>query len=113
MNIIAHSMGGLDARYLISRLQPKGVDVRSLVTVATPHRGSALADYIIDGIGPVHLARLYRLWEQSTGWEAAAFAQLTRRYMEDEFNPKTKDSPRYVPAILSTVDETNSSRRDR
>ncbi len=33
-NIIAHSMGGLDARYLISRPAP-GVDVKSLVTIAT------------------------------------------------------------------------------
>lgn len=38
VNIIAHSMGGLDARYMISRLQPDNVEVRSLTTVATPHR---------------------------------------------------------------------------
>jgi triacylglycerol lipase len=44
VNVIAHSMGGLDARYLISRLGMAG-RVRSLTTVATPHRGSALADW--------------------------------------------------------------------
>lgn len=47
LSIIAHSMGGLDARYLISK---KGwhdvVDV--LVTVATPHRGSPIASLTLD-----------------------------------------------------------------
>jgi len=50
VNIVAHSMGGLDARYMISCLEPKGVEVRSLVTVATPHRGSAFADYVLGGL---------------------------------------------------------------
>jgi triacylglycerol lipase len=50
INIVAHSMGGLDARYMISCLKPHGVDVRSLVTVATPHRGSAFADYVLGGL---------------------------------------------------------------
>jgi triacylglycerol lipase len=44
VNVIAHSMGGLDARYLISRLG-MACRVRSLTTVATPHRGSSLADW--------------------------------------------------------------------
>jgi triacylglycerol lipase len=44
VNVIAHSMGGLDARFLISRLGLAG-RVRSLTTVATPHRGSGLADW--------------------------------------------------------------------
>jgi triacylglycerol lipase len=44
VNLIAHSMGGLDARFLIGRLGLAG-RVRSLTTIATPHRGSALADW--------------------------------------------------------------------
>ena len=36
VNIVAHSMGGLDARYMISRLRPKTVTVKSLTTIATP-----------------------------------------------------------------------------
>ena len=27
VSIIAHSMGGLDARYMVSRLKPAGIDV--------------------------------------------------------------------------------------
>lgn len=43
VNLIAHSMGGLDARYLISTLG-YGDQVVSLTTISTPHRGSAVAD---------------------------------------------------------------------
>jgi triacylglycerol lipase len=43
VNIIAHSMGGLDARYAISRLGLAG-RVASLTTIGTPHYGTPLAD---------------------------------------------------------------------
>jgi len=43
VNIIAHAMGGLDARYVISTLG-YGDRVASLTTMSTPHRGAALAD---------------------------------------------------------------------
>jgi triacylglycerol lipase len=43
INIIAHSMGGLDARYAISRLG-LAERVASLTTIGTPHRGTPLAD---------------------------------------------------------------------
>lgn len=43
VNLVAHSMGGLDSRYLISTLG-YGDRVASLTTISTPHRGSAVAD---------------------------------------------------------------------
>ena len=43
VDIIAHSLGGLDARYAIAKLGLAS-KVRSLVTVGTPHRGTPLAD---------------------------------------------------------------------
>jgi triacylglycerol lipase len=47
VNIIAHSKGGIDARYAISCL---GMDahVASLTTINTPHRGSSLAGTLLD-----------------------------------------------------------------
>src|SRR5208283_3982193 len=42
VNVIAHSMGGLDARYMISRLGMAD-RVRSLTTISTPHHGSYVA----------------------------------------------------------------------
>jgi triacylglycerol lipase len=46
VNLVAHSMGGLDARYLTTHL---GMVERvcSLTTVSTPHRGTYLADWFL------------------------------------------------------------------
>jgi triacylglycerol lipase len=52
-HIIAHSMGGLDSRYILS---PKTEDniaefITSLTTIGTPHRGSPIADWLYPMIG--------------------------------------------------------------
>ena len=52
IHIIAHSMAGLDARYALHRdLGGLASRVASLSTIATPHRGSPLADLLV-GPGP-------------------------------------------------------------
>jgi len=50
IHIIAHSMGGLDARLMIAE---KGMAERvaSLTTIGTPHLGTSLADHVISGGG--------------------------------------------------------------
>jgi triacylglycerol lipase len=45
VNIIAHSKGGIDARYLIGKYN-YGDKIASLITMATPHHGSEIADAI-------------------------------------------------------------------
>jgi triacylglycerol lipase len=90
VNIIAHSMGGLDGRYMISRLKPDNVEVLSLTTIATPHRGSAFADFVFAEIGSDRLPHLYKFLD-NLGINHGAFCQLTRKYMKEEFNPKTPD----------------------
>ncbi len=49
VNIIAHSKGGLDCRYAISKL---GISdkVASLTTINTPHKGCLFADYLLSKI---------------------------------------------------------------
>ncbi len=49
LNVIAHSKGGLDMRYAVSKL---GMDtyVASLTTINTPHRGCIFADYLLSRI---------------------------------------------------------------
>jgi len=47
VNLVAHSMGGLDARYMISKLGMSD-RVASLVTMSTPHRGSPVADIVLE-----------------------------------------------------------------
>ncbi|MHB1422444.1 MAG: esterase/lipase family protein [Gemmataceae bacterium] len=44
INLIAHSMGGLDARYLIAHLGMAN-RVASLTTITTPHHGTTIADW--------------------------------------------------------------------
>lgn len=105
VNIVAHSMGGLDARFMISKSRQKrtlaqqrkeepenDVNVRSLVTIASPHHGSAYADWLLSQIGPENLPKLYEVWKRTTGLGTGAFSQLTREHMR-EFNPKTEDDP--------------------
>jgi triacylglycerol lipase len=47
VNIIAHSAGGIGARYMIW-YYGLGAQVASLTTVSTPHQGSELADFVYD-----------------------------------------------------------------
>ncbi len=54
VDIIAHSLGGLDARYAIAKLG-LAAKVRTLVTVGTPHHGTPIAD--LAAKGPLGLAR--------------------------------------------------------
>lgn len=46
VHIIAHSMGGLDARYMIVNEKMAG-KVFSLTTIGTPHLGSVIADLVL------------------------------------------------------------------
>src|SRR5918993_255332 len=48
--IIAHSMGGLDARHMIANLGMAD-RVAALLTVTTPHRGSPYADWCVENLG--------------------------------------------------------------
>ena len=44
--LVGHSMGGLDARYVASRLDPAR-RISHVVTVGTPHRGTAVAAWAL------------------------------------------------------------------
>ena len=82
---------GLDARYMISRLQPPNTKVLSLTTIATPHRGSAFADYMFRWIGWTNIPKIYKALN-AFGFETDAFHQLTMEYMKG-FNEKVQDVP--------------------
>lgn len=56
VHLVAHSMGGLDARYAISCLGMY-TKVLSLTTLGTPHRGTSAAD-----IGVSRLERMLKPW---------------------------------------------------
>ncbi|HEX8335244.1 MAG TPA: hypothetical protein VF621_00860 [Pyrinomonadaceae bacterium] len=60
VHIIAHSMGGLDARYMITELGMQD-RVCSLTTIGTPHWGSSFADWGLEHRGEDVLRRLDRV----------------------------------------------------
>jgi triacylglycerol lipase len=82
VSIIAHSMGGLDARYAISRLG-LAEQVAVLVTVATPHLGTPLAGRSDGSAG----ARLGQLLDRLG---AEAIADLTPAHLAT-FNEQVPD----------------------
>lgn len=96
VNLIAHSMGGLDARYLISALDMAD-RVASLNTISTPHRGSSLALMALK-----QPERLRELVRNAANWvgenvmevEAdfhAALESLTPRAVTNGFNREVPD----------------------
>ena len=46
-NFLAHSMGGLDCRHLISHIRPAEYVPLSLTTISTPHRRSPFMDWCV------------------------------------------------------------------
>lgn len=60
VHVVAHSMGGLDARHMIVDLGMAG-RVCSLTTVGTPHKGSSFADWALQHRGEQAVERLHDL----------------------------------------------------
>ena len=87
VNVIAHSMGGLDARYAIARLGLAD-RVASLVTIGTPHRGTPLADLGTHVLGEtLGLRRALG----ACGVDVGAFYDLTTARMA-AFNARVHDA---------------------
>ena len=86
VHLIAHSLGGLDSRYLISRLGMAD-RVLSLTTLGTPHRGSAFADWAVR-----RFSRLVCPVFQFFGVSFQAFQDLTTARCR-VFNSETPDAP--------------------
>lgn len=99
LNLVAHSMGGLDARYLIHELGMHDA-VASLVTIATPHHGSTLADVLLDRPSRLldGMVRLFDWMGNSAMPDVQADASTVLRQMKpsficERFNPYVPDHP--------------------
>jgi triacylglycerol lipase len=88
VNLIAHSMGGLDARYLVSRLNMAD-QVQSVTTIATPHQGTSLADWFVEEF-PQGRALLFVL--RLVGLNVDGFRDCRVRACR-AFNAQTPDAP--------------------
>lgn len=86
IDLIAHSLGGLDARYALAHLG-LARRVRALVTIGTPHRGSPIADLVLKGpIGWAHrVMRGIGLPTEAVEWLGTAALE--------RFNADVRDVP--------------------
>lgn len=97
--VIAHSMGGLDARHLISKMNwHEAINV--LVTVSTPHRGSSVAEFILDQPEAVRewLVDMAdwvgsNILEDGSANIRRALSELTPDYVENTFNEEVPNHP--------------------
>jgi len=85
-HILAHSMGGLDSRHMITHLDMAS-RVLSLTTLGTPHRGSSFADWSVSNLIPFVGSTMDRL-----SIPRQAFHDLTRDHCV-RFNMQTPDVP--------------------
>ena len=116
VNVIAHSKGGLDTRYAISKY---GADkyIASLTTVNTPHRGCIFVDYLFSVIPESmrnKMASTYNAGAKKLGDTTpdfiAAVTDLSGSACEI-FNSEVKDSPNvYYQSVGSMSRNAKSGR---
>ncbi|RZA05075.1 MAG: alpha/beta fold hydrolase [Proteobacteria bacterium] len=91
VNIVAHSLGGLDARYMVSVLGSQ--QVSSITTIGTPHLGTPLANW---ADRQVRKGYPWYWFFRLIGYDMAKrrfLKEITTDFMRDVFNPKVQDSP--------------------
>jgi triacylglycerol lipase len=108
VNIIAHSKGGLDSRYAISRLGMAD-KVASLTTISTPHRGCRFIDKargLPDGIYRGAAFFFDQVFSR-LGDRRPDFYTATRQFAtadSEDFNQSTPDSPEvYYQSYMSKM----------
>ncbi|MCK4743691.1 MAG: alpha/beta fold hydrolase [Sulfuriflexus sp.] len=79
--LIGHSMGGLDSRYY-AHMHPEDKRIKKIITIATPHRGSLFADWVMHGRS--WLARIFRYQFGNSGDDLtiAACAEFNKKILD-------------------------------
>ncbi|KAG6844064.1 hypothetical protein H0H87_010062 [Tephrocybe sp. NHM501043] len=119
INFLAHSMGGLDCRHLITHIKPEVYAPLSLTTISTPHRGSPFMDWCAEYLGlgkrldneyleqvpPPPPPKDAPFSLSLSGFpssfttlllslvDSPAYANLTSNYLNRIFNPRTPNDP--------------------
>lgn len=93
VHVIAHSMGGLDTRYILAKnLLGLAKRIVSLQTVSTPHRGSPIADLLL-GLAPdIDSAPVERLLDSFASIGSGALDDLSTPAAQ-KFNQENPDVP--------------------
>ncbi len=116
VNIIAHSKGGLDCRYAISKLGAAPFTA-SLTTINTPHRGCVFADYLLhkipqavkDTVADTYNGTLKKAGDENPDF-LAAVTDLTASACENR-NASVKDVPGiYYQSVGSKLNTASGGR---
>ena len=114
VNIIAHSKGGLDCRFALANL---GIEdkVASLITINTPHRGCAFADFLLEKISQevkVKIANTYnkalkKLGDQNPDF-ITAVSNLTASYCKELDHSMKLPSGIYSKSVGSVMEKART-----
>jgi triacylglycerol lipase len=112
IHVVAHSMGGLDARYLISK-QGQGLGCASwfasVTTISTPHRGSQLADIItgervlsLVDLKPLEILASAKYWTEffKAFGKPVTTSDLMRMFSEGGFKQTVADLKNYFSQVF-------------
>ncbi len=107
VNIIAHSKGGLDARYMISRLE-MGDYVASLTMMSSPHRGCKFVDIACKIPDKIYkaIARLVDKYYRFLGDKNPDFYTASRQFAtchSEKFNEEVRDVDKVYYQSYATV----------
>jgi len=110
VNLIAHSKGGLDSRYMIWKYNYEG-KTASLTTISTPHHGAVLADLILN-LKTLHtkaakksLEDLEKLYHDIYPDIYTAGYDLTTTYMKDFNKRVTMDDIVFYQSVYSVMND--------
>lgn len=90
VNLVAHSLGGLDARFLASVL--KSDQIASITGIATPHYGSPLADWAYDEMERQGFWYWFMRFFNYDLRYRRFLPELRTDYMTNTFNQKVPDA---------------------
>ncbi len=107
-HLLGHSMGGLDIRLVVHRYPQIASRCLSVTTLATPHHGSPIADFIVEHVGSAE--PMVNSLLNFMGGDLITVKELTTKSVSENFNRRVVDRPEiryysmgfYVPAPVVT-----------
>lgn len=91
VNLVGHSLGGLDARYLARTLDASG-RVASVTTIGTPNHGTAIADLVLKHLPGPAFDAANRLMG-TLGGSLDAFREISPESMRGDFGARLAAAP--------------------
>lgn len=107
VNFLAHSMGGLDCRHLITHIRPTKYIPVSLTTLSCPHRGSPFMDWCRDYLG---LGRVIPKLSDANAHSTNPATAPNRNMEDEEFIRKHTEMGKSMPLSSAILTKTMLAR---